>query len=173
MSKVVFDPKEKGGLELVRTIFLERLRRDTSWNQINPYEDTGFRPYVEYVGDSQLGKTRLLILLQETFWEFVVQGVVAPGKDFSNPNLPWFHVTEYGKKVLAAGEFLPHDPTGYLQRFRTQVGTPDPTVEVYLSESLDCFTRGSFIASVVMLGVASERAFLLLCESLLSSTLSI
>ena len=39
----------------------------------------------------------------------------------------------------------------------------------YLSESLNCFSRGNLIASVVMLGIASERMFLLLCESLLAA----
>jgi hypothetical protein len=84
----------------------------------------------------------------------------------AHPNLPSFHVTEYGNKVLSAGEFLPHDPTGYLDRFRSEAINPDQTVEAYLTESLNCFTRGNLIASVVMLGVASERAFLLLCHSL-------
>jgi hypothetical protein len=152
----------RGGYELARAIMLERLRRDSSWSQLNSY-DPGFDPYVEYVGNS---RTKLLVLLQDVFWEFIIQGIIAPGSNLSNPNLPWFHITEYGRKVLESGELLPHDPTSYMQRFRTDVGAPDPTVEAYLSESLNCFTRGTYIASVVMLGVASERAFLLLCSAL-------
>ena len=167
MSRVTFDPQEESGLEVTRMIVLERLRTDPSWKQLNPYDDAGFEPYVEYIGSAHLAKTKLLTLVQDVFWELVTQGVLAPGLNLSNPNLPWFHLTEYGRKVLATGEFLPHDPTGYLQRFRTSVDSVDPTVEAYLSESLDCFARGSFIASVVMLGVASERSFLLLSDALL------
>ena len=165
MNKISFDANEEGGYELARAIMLERLRRDNNWNQLNSY-DPGFDPYVDYVGNS---RTKLLILLQDVFWEFIIQGIIAPGTNLSNPNLPWFHITDYGRKVLESGEVLPHDPAGYLQRFRNDVGAPDPTVEAYLSESLNCFTRGTYIASVVMLGVASERAFLLLCNALLNA----
>lgn len=165
MNKISFDANEEGGYELARAIMLERLRRDSSWSQLNSY-DPGFDPYVEYVGNS---RTKLLILLQDVFWEFIIQGIVAPGTNLSTPDLPWFHLTDYGRKVLESEGVLPHDPAGYLQRFRNDVGTPDPTVEAYLSESLNCFTRGTYIASVVMLGVASERAFLLLCNALLNA----
>ena len=168
MSKIKFDPNEKGGLELAREIILERLRNDTNWNQFD-ISGTGYDRYVEYIGDPYQGKEKLQFLAQDVLWEFMIQGIIAPGLNVSNPNLPWFHITDYGKKVLASGEFLPHDPTGYLERFHNEITNPDPTVESYLSESLNCFTRGNFIASVVMLGIASERAFLLLCESLLSA----
>jgi hypothetical protein len=164
MNKIAFDPNEEGGIELARAILIERLRREPKWNSINSY-DPGFDPYVEYLGNAHVARTKLLDLIGDVFWEFIIQGVIAPGTTIGT-NLPSFHVTEYGKKVLAAGDFLPHDPTGYLERFRDKAGTSDPTVESYLSESLNCFTRGSYIASIVMLGVASERAFLLLCQSL-------
>ena len=169
MSEISFDPNDSGNLELARLIVLERLRKDSKWCEINSYDESGFDWLVNYIGDSHRGRVKLLTLVQDVFWEFIIQGIIAPGLDLSTPNLPWFHLTEYGKKVLGAREFLPHDPTGYLQRFHNDTGTPDATVEVYLAESLECFTRGNFIASVVMLGVASERAFLLLCDSLLSA----
>jgi hypothetical protein len=168
MNKIAFDPNEEGGLELARAILLERLRTDKTWVSINSY-DPGFDPYVEYIGnDESRARIKLLVLIQEVFWEFIIQGIIAPGTSLGT-TLPWFHITEYGKKVLEAEEFLPHDPTGYLRRFRVDVVSPDLTVEAYLSESLNCFTRGSYIASIVMLGVASERAFLLLCDSLLNA----
>ena len=31
MSKIYFNPNEEGGLELARTIVLERLRKDKDW----------------------------------------------------------------------------------------------------------------------------------------------
>jgi len=165
MSKISFDPSEEGGLELVRAIVLKRLREDKSWNQ---YDSTGsgFDNFVEFIDATGNGQRRFAFLVQDVIWEFIIQGIIAPGLNPRNPNLPWFHLTEHGKKVLDSGEFLPHDPTGYLERFRSEIARPDPTVESYLSESLNCFSRGAFIASVVMLGVASERTFLLLCDSL-------
>jgi hypothetical protein len=168
MAKITFDPREPGGLELVRTVVLDGLKRYPAWNNMHDYP-SGFNELVEYVGDQNSSKEKFFILVQEVCWEFIIQGIIAPGSDIHNPNLPRFHVTDYGRKVLATGEFLPHDPTNYLQRFHQTVGTPDPTVVAYLSESLNCFTRGCFIASVVMLGVASERAFNLLCDVLVNA----
>lgn len=168
MSKINFDPNEEGGLEIARAIVLERLRNDKNWNQFDVTGE-GYDRFVEYIGKPHQGMNKLLFLAQDVLWEFMIQGIIAPGMNVSNRNLPWFHVTEYGKKVIATGEFLPHDPTGYLERFHNEITNPDPTVEAYLSESLNCFRTGTFIASVVMLGVASERTFLLLCDSLFNA----
>ena len=169
MSQINFDPREEGGLELVRAIVLERLRTDRSWSQYD-LSGEGFDRYVVYVGDqAQNGRRRIASLAQDVLWEFMIQGIIAPGLNTSNPNFPWFRITAHGQKVLAAREFLPHDSTGYLDRFREEITDFDPTVYAYLSESLNCFTRGCLIASVVMLGVASERAFLLLCDSALEA----
>lgn len=168
MSKIIFDPNEKNGLELARAIVLERLRNDESWQQYD-LSGEGFDRFVEYVGDQGTGRRRLAYLAQDVLWEFMIQGIIAPGLNVHNPNFPWFRITEYGEKVLLEKEFLPHDPTGYLVRFRSEIENFDPVVESYLSESLNCFTRGSLVASIVMLGVASERAFLLLCNAFLNA----
>ncbi len=169
MSKIKFDLTEEGGLELARAIVLERLRNDNSWQQYD-LSGEGFNRFVEYIGNEYDGRRRLASLAQDVLWEFMIQGIIAPGLDVHNPGFPWFRITNYGRKVLSEREFIPHDPTGYLERFRKEVINCDPTVEAYLSESLNCFTRGCLIASVVMLGVASERAFLILCDSLLNAT---
>lgn len=166
--RITFNQSEEGGLELARAIVLERLRNDTNWNQ---FERTavGFDRFVEYVGVQHAGRDKLAILTNEVLWEFIFQRIISPGLNSSNPELPFFHITEYGNKVLREEEYVPHDPTGYLERFRSQIPNYDPTVESYLEESLNCFVSGNLIASIVMLGVASERIFLLLCESLSNS----
>lgn len=50
-----------------------------------------------------------------------------------------------------------------------QVANPDATVLAYLKESLDTFERGAVVASAMMLGIAAERVFLLVCDSLRAS----
>ena len=92
--------------------------------------------------------------------------MLAIGMDSNNLNLPWFHVTRYGSEVLKAGPANPHDSTGYLRRLSDKVPQADATVLVYLSESLNAFRHGDRVAATVMLGIAAERVFLLLCESL-------
>ena len=42
-----------------------------------------------------------MFLAHEIFWQFVVEGVLAPGMDTNNLKLPWFHITKYGRDVLA------------------------------------------------------------------------
>jgi hypothetical protein len=102
----------------------------------------------------------------------MVEGVLCPGMNSNNLNLPWFHVTRYGREVLRAGPGNPHDPTGFLQRLNEKVSQPDATVLAYLRESLNSFRHGDRVASTVMLGIAAERVFLLLCESLVAALAS-
>jgi hypothetical protein len=68
--------------------------------------------------------------------------------------------------VVEAERYLPHDPTGYLSDLSADVPKIDSTVRLYLTEGLQCFIRGTPIAATVMLGIASERVFLLVCEAL-------
>ena len=154
---------------IVRLIFLERLRRDASWNQLNVSGD-GFDHVVEFSGanepDRQAGRRKLNFLIWETFWQFVVEGIVAPGMNAENLQLPWFHVTSYGRQVLNSAEPQPYDPIGYLATLRVKIERPDETVMAYLAESLATFGRGNQVASSVMLGIAAERVFLLVCTSL-------
>lgn len=96
----------------------------------------------------------------------IVEGLLAPGMDPNNLHLPWFHITKHGHDVLASDEPQPYDPTGYLARLRERVPVLDPTVTAYLAESLETFRKGKYVASTVMLGIAAERVFLLLCETL-------
>ena len=107
--------------------------------------------------------------LREVFWALVVEGVIILGINDNNPEWPFFRVTEYGMKVLEAGEVIPHDPDGYLERVHADCAPFDPVAEVYLAESLQCFLRGTYMASAVMLGVASERLFLNLLEAFTES----
>jgi hypothetical protein len=165
-GKIPFDPKSPD-LEAVRQIVLERLRRDTAWQQLDNSGD-GFAPFVEYVAPAEFeqrnGRHVLLFMAQEVFWQFVVEGILAPGMDSSNLQLPWFHITKYGRDVLASSEPPPYDPTGYLARVRERTASPDPTVMAYLAESLETFRKGNRVASTVLLGIAAERVFLLLCN---------
>jgi hypothetical protein len=167
-SKIPFDSSRQA-LATARQIVIERLCRDELWHQLDTTGE-GFAPYVEYVGQGpyaqQQGRAHLVFLAQEVFWQLLVEGIVAPGIDSSNLNLPFFHITEHGRAVLASVEPPPYDPTDYLARVRRRVANPDPTVIAYLAESLETFRKDNRVASAVMLGIAAERVFLLLCESL-------
>jgi hypothetical protein len=167
-GKIPFDPRNPR-LDTVRQIVIERLRRDASWHALDSTGD-GFAPYVEYIAqnepDRQNGRHQLVFLAQELFWQLVVEGILAPGMDSSNLKLPWFHITGHGREVLASSEPQPYDPAGYVARLRERVPHPDPTVIAYLAESLETFRKNNRVASTVMLGIAAERVFLILCDAL-------
>ena len=174
-GRIPFDPRTPD-LEAVRQIVVERLRRDSTWRQLDNTGD-GFAPFVEYIAPTEFeqrnARHQLLFLAQEVFWQLVGEGVLAPGMDPNNLNLPWFHFTKYGREVIASTEPQPYDPIGYLAGVRERLLNPDATVMAYLAESLETFRKGNRVASTVMLGIAAERVFLLLCDSLagaLSST---
>lgn len=165
MNKIPFDPTNPD-IEVVREIVFARLKQEADWQQLDQM-GRDFEPYVEYVGRSDPGL--LAFLSQEVFWQLVIEGILSPGMNSSNMNLPWFHRTKYGKQVIEKEVPTPHDPTGYLTRISQNVRKPDQTVLFYLSESLFSFRRGNLVASTVMLGIAAERVFLLVCESMLNA----
>jgi hypothetical protein len=151
----------------VRQIIFERLRNEPDWSQLDRTGD-GYARYVEYAGteSGHDARHRLTFLVEEMFWQLLVEGILAPGTSSNNPDLPFFHITQYGREVLTSTGPPPYDPTGYLKRLQERVTSPDPTVVAYLAESLETLRKGNLVASTVMLGIAAERVFLLLCESL-------
>jgi len=104
--------------------------------------------------------------VRRIIWDLVVfQGILIIGKDENNPNFPYLSLTEFGKQVLESGQTLPYDPDGYLKKLKIEIPNLDQTIEDYVSESLQAFLKGLMFACAVMLGVASEKAFLILLET--------
>lgn len=108
-------------------------------------------------------------LIMEVLWSLIIQGLLVPGTDDSNPNLPFLRLTDYGRKCIQEERILPHDPDGYLAEFRAQVPGADATIEEYLAEALQCYLHGLNRAAAVMLGGASEKAVLVMIETCGSS----
>ena len=162
MSKIPFDPAHPS-VDAVRRIVFERLKGDPGWHQLDAGAG-GFDPYVEYHGKPHSGV--LALHSREVFWQLVNEGILSPGYNSSNLDLPWFRVTEYGRRVLETDPPSPHDPTAYLEFVSRRIESPDATAIAYLAESVGAFRKGSIIASVVMLGVTAERVFDLVCEAM-------
>jgi hypothetical protein len=161
MSKILFNPRQPD-LEAIRRMMFERLRTDLRWNSFNGLGND-YSGYVEFEERSQ---EQLAFYVLQVFWQLVNEGILAPGNGGQSPNLPWFHLTEYGKKAIQAGESNPHDPTAYLDRIRQKIANPDATVMAYLTESLNSMRHGTQVASTVMLGIGAERVFVLIAETL-------
>lgn len=101
--------------------------------------------------------------VQEIVWDLLVQGVLAPGKNSLNLNLPFFHVTPYGRECLESGTILLHDRDGYLAHVREGIGEPlDEAIAAYVRESQRAFVSGSHAGAIALLAVAAERCLELL-----------
>jgi len=103
----------------------------------------------------------------DIMYEFVSQGIITPGQGGQSSGMewPWYRVTPYGRKVLEAREYVPHDPDGYLAKLQTDIPTLDPIIIRYLGEGLRCRVSGYLLAAPVMIGCASEKAMMILIET--------
>lgn len=103
--------------------------------------------------------------INDLLWTFLLQGIILPGVDDINLELPHFHVTNYGKQCLEHNRVLPYDPDGYLKEIKQKIPHLNPIARSFIEESLQCFLKDIPRASTVMLGVASEQIILDLIES--------
>ena len=109
------------------------------------------------------------MLVQDIIWALIMEGVIYAGMNASNPDLPWIHLSDYGKQVVQCGLPTPHDPDGYLARLRNEVPSIDETIVVYVAESLQTFRINCLLSSTIACGCASEKAILLLVDSVAAS----
>lgn len=96
----------------------------------------------------------------------IVQGILLPGYDHGHLDLPFFRLTEYGKAFLDSPDPVPYDTDGYLKHLESTAPNLDSIAMTYVAEGLDCFVRGNYTASLVMLGVGSEKLMLDLAQAL-------
>lgn len=167
-QKPCFDTSKPDAFDVVRQVLLDRIRNEPTFDQFSPnYFGGGFSDRVTFA--TARDRDALPRFLLDAFWSLVVEGVIAPGSEKGDPNTALFHVTEHGKRVFTEPDYQPHDPAEYLRQLGVQLSAPDPTVLAYLRESLLCYARGLMVASTMMLGVAAERVFLLICDSLIAA----
>ena len=95
-----------------------------------------------------------------TEWgELFRTGLVAWGLNLSNPDPPFFHLTDRGRQALKNWTRDPSNPDGYL-RHLDSITKLDVVALSYLTEGLYCYAAGFFKAAAVMVGAAAERIVL-------------
>jgi hypothetical protein len=149
---------------VLRSIVLEYLRKHQK-GQVNflsdEFRDIGKRMAL-HVGDDDLDAIEVL------FHEMYLERIIVSGKGVSTlPAMTWplYRVTEYGKRVLASGDYVPHDSSGYLQRISSEIPGLDDVIIRYLEEALGCFRSDFLLAASVMIGCAAEKAVLILVDA--------
>lgn len=94
--------------------------------------------------------------IYEAFHMLLNLGIISPGAIGNmGPNLPYFHVTEYGLRCLRASEIMPYDVDDYLVALNNINGI-DEWVNYYIKQSLMCYNANCFEASLIMVGLANE-----------------
>lgn len=104
--------------------------------------------------------------VHEVFWDLFRQGVIIPGSDSQNSELPFFRVSSYGRKVLANQDtYFFHDVSTYLDQLRQAAPAIDDLTLLYAGEAMQAYRAGCMLAASVMLGVATEHEFELILDA--------
>lgn len=104
-------------------------------------------------------------LIAQTLWSLVGKGLIYI--DIWQPapeNWEW-RLTDAGTAAAKDEQFNPDDPELYMARLRSNIPDMSDLVAVYANEAVRCYTHECYLASAVMLGVASEAAFMEMAES--------
>ncbi len=99
------------------------------------------------------------------FYDFFRNGQIAWGFDLGNPEPPFCHVTELGRKTLENLSRDPANPAGYT-KYLNQSCALNSVAQSYLAEALKSYNSDCFKAAAVMTGVAAESILLELRDEL-------
>jgi hypothetical protein len=143
----------------IRELLLAEIKNQAPKDQFGP--NLNQRSILDAVA-TKFGQHRTQDLEQAilTQWnELFRTGLLAWGLNLSNPDPPFFHLTERGGQALANLARDPSNPAGYL-RHLASIATLDAIAMSYLIEGLECYVAGLFKASAVMIGCAAESVIL-------------
>jgi hypothetical protein len=109
----------------------------------------------------------------ESLWSLVADRLVYldPGVQGSGTDNWHWRLSSDGQRAVQGGTWEPRDPDGYMDRLRRMIPSVDAQIEMYLTEALLSFNARCYLATSLMLGVAAERAFLLMSAQYAGSSL--
>jgi hypothetical protein len=165
--------------QLARTLVLEALRNHNPSEPLSSDSIVGATAHIAKRRDLNYTDTikawhnehgritlhpNLNLKILDIVWDLIVEGVLRPGFNESNPNYPHLHLTVFGRDAIKA-EATPYDPDAYLKALKEKVPEIDPITFRYIAESAQTLRQNCLLSSTVTLGCASEQAFLVLVEN--------
>jgi len=108
---------------------------------------------------------RVSELVREAMWDCLIKHIIVFGQNDCNPFWPWYRLTDFGATAVKSTPPQPYDPDGFLKHFDANCGDVDPAVRGYVAEALQAFNSDCARSAAVMLGCASEKLLLLLCDA--------
>jgi hypothetical protein len=127
--------------------------------------NTLFGAVVDSMGGRPSADVQQEILTQ--WHELLRTGYFAWGLNLDNPNPPFFHFTDRGRRAIERLSRDPANPAGYVAHLQS-VAKLNPISDSYIREGLACFEAGLHKAAAVMVGAASESLVLELRDILLN-----
>lgn len=135
-----------------------------------PGADTRFRESYLPIAVREKAGCRLQ-QVWEALWGLMADGLIyldPSGQGSSTDNWLW-RLSERGLQVAGGGPWEPRDPEAYLRRLCRRIPDLDPIALRYVKEALGAFNTRCYLASSVMLGVASEQVFVGLARSVVDA----
>lgn len=103
-----------------------------------------------------------------TVWhDFYREGLISWGNSLQTLDLPFFHLSERGRKTLENVSRDPANPEGYWAYLCSQLNL-NAVAQSYLKEALNTYNSNCFKATAVMVGAASESIALELRDALVA-----
>ena len=150
--------------EELKLMLIEHLKQSPRTQVANILGSYGVEQQIHRELTDQESQTAL-----ELIHEFIVTNIVMTSADRYNTGWPWLSVTAHGKEVLAKSGPPVYDYDGYMADLKKRVPDLDTVVEQYIGESLRTYQGNSYLASMAMLGCASERAMRVLFDAYLGA----
>ena len=158
--------------QIIRPLLLEFLAANPEGQVHTAVEGVGqlavARELIRRDTFGQYERSLLCDHVQMIMWQLLPQGILVwglGGNMSNNDKYPFYRVTEHGKSALAdVNKPQPYDPDGFLLEFRRLVPCADPILLDYVTEAVRAFNAACYKSAAVMLGAASEKAVLVLCN---------
>jgi hypothetical protein len=150
--------------EELKLMLIEHLKQSPQTQVANILGSYGVEQQIHRKLSDQESQTAL-----ELIHEFIVTNIVMTSADRYHTGWPWLSVTAHGKEVLAKSGPPVYDYDGYMADLKKRVPDLDTVVEQYIGESLRTYQGNSYLASMAMLGCASERAMRVLFDAYLGA----
>ena len=106
--------------------------------------------------------------INQILWTLLGKGLVYIDISQRSPEHWEWCLTDTGMRSATDEQFNPDDSNRYLERLKKNVPEISPLVYLYTTEAVNCYNYECYLASAVMLGAASEAAFLEMANSSIS-----
>jgi len=114
----------------------------------------------EFENDDPRAKSYSRSEIFKMLWALVAKRFVYLEMNYNSSAYWDWVLTDKGKGAAIEQEFNPDDPEWYLQNLQSKVTDIETVVFSYAKEAVYSYYNECYLASAVMLGVASEAAFL-------------